>query len=119
MSWKKVLDQSGDLASGHHSPLTQFEYLTTAGHVMAGDNQDGRITVELGTDRVKDLISRLLFIYKIVAFFQSTLVIALAKKSDIGEYLCEVSSNPPATLRHEVSVIGKDSEQITTTAVPQ
>ena len=37
----------------------------------------------------------------------STLVITLAKESDVGEYVCEVSSNPPATLRHHVSIIGK------------
>ncbi len=40
----------------------------------------------------------------------STLVIALARRSDIGEYLCEVSSNPPALLRHVVSIIGETEE---------
>eukprot|EP00095_Tigriopus_kingsejongensis_P009554 maker-scaffold114_size351134-snap-gene-2.12 protein:Tk09554 transcript:maker-scaffold114_size351134-snap-gene-2.12-mRNA-1 annotation:"limbic system-associated membrane protein" len=35
----------------------------------------------------------------------TTLVIALAEASDVGEYVCEVSSNPPASLRHEVSII--------------
>lgn len=36
----------------------------------------------------------------------STLVIALAKPSDVGDYICQVSSNPPATLRHSVTMIG-------------
>ena len=31
-----------------------------------------------------------------------------ANDTDAGEYVCEVSSNPPATLRHHVSLIGKE-----------
>ena len=37
----------------------------------------------------------------------STLVISFANDQDVGDYVCEVSSNPPATLRHHVSLIGK------------
>ena len=36
------------------------------------------------------------------------MVIALAETNDMGDYICEVSSNPPATLRHKVSVIGEN-----------
>ena len=42
----------------------------------------------------------------------STLIITLAKESDVGEYVCEVSSNPPATLRHHVSIIVPPSVNI-------
>ena len=31
-----------------------------------------------------------------------------ANETDAGEYVCEVSSNPPATLRHHVSLIGRE-----------
>jgi len=37
----------------------------------------------------------------------STLVIQMANETDVGEYVCEISSNPPATLRHKVAMIGK------------
>ena len=39
----------------------------------------------------------------------SSLVISFANDQDVGDYVCEVSSNPPATLRHSVSLIGKKS----------
>ncbi len=35
----------------------------------------------------------------------STLIVTLAKEEDIGDYECIVSSNPPATLKHTVSII--------------
>lgn len=35
----------------------------------------------------------------------STLIITLAQPTDVGEYVCEVSSNPPAKLKHQVSLI--------------
>ena len=36
----------------------------------------------------------------------STLVIDFVTEEDVGHYVCEISSNPPATLRHQVSLIG-------------
>ena len=36
----------------------------------------------------------------------STLVIDFVTQEDAGYYICEISSNPPATLRHQVSLIG-------------
>jgi hypothetical protein len=64
------------------------QYLATGDHLMTGDD---RIQVE--TERMG-----------------STLVITLAKTSDVGEYICEVSSNPPAVLRQKVSIIGEECE---------
>ena len=37
----------------------------------------------------------------------STLVLDLLTRQDVGNYLCVVSSIPPASLRHQVSIIGK------------
>ena len=37
----------------------------------------------------------------------STLVLDLLTHEDVGYYICEVSSSPPATLRHQVSINGK------------
>ena len=36
----------------------------------------------------------------------STLAIDFVTQEDVGHYVCEISSNPPATLRHQVSLIG-------------
>ena len=36
----------------------------------------------------------------------STLAIDFVTQEDVGQYVCEISSNPPATLRHQVSLIG-------------
>ncbi len=35
-----------------------------------------------------------------------------ANETDVGEYVCEVSSYPPATLRHHVSLIGNDDAHL-------
>ena len=37
----------------------------------------------------------------------STLVLDLLTREDVGNYICEISSSPPATLRHQVTIIGK------------
>ena len=42
----------------------------------------------------------------------STLVLDLITHEDVGYYICEVSSSPPATLRHQVSINGKSSDII-------
>ena len=62
------------------------QYLATGSHLLTGDD---RIQVELDPDNLG-----------------STLVVTLAKTTDVGQYICEVSSNPPAVLRHKVSIIG-------------
>ena len=36
----------------------------------------------------------------------STLAIDFVTADDVGHYVCEISSNPPATLRHQVSLLG-------------
>ena len=65
----------------------KYKYLSTGDHNMANDK---RIQIESSNEENS-----------------STLVVTLAKEADVGEYICEVSSNPPATLRHQVSIIGK------------
>ena len=64
-----------------------LQYLATGSHSLS---RDSRISVEEATNGKG-----------------STLVISFANDQDVGDYICEVSSNPPATLRHHVSLIGK------------
>jgi len=66
---------------------SNLQYLATGSHSLS---RDSRISVEEATNGKG-----------------STLVISFANDQDVGEYICEVSSNPPATLRHHVSLIGK------------
>ncbi len=63
-----------------------LNYLATGTHRLT---QDTRVSVEESNDK------------------GSTLVISFANDQDVGDYVCEVSSNPPATLRHHVALIGK------------
>lgn len=65
-----------------------LQYLATGTHRLTSDT---RVSVEESNEK------------------GSTLVISFANDQDAGDYVCEVSSNPPATLRHHVSLIGKDS----------
>lgn len=69
------------------APDGDNQYLATSGHMLS---QDRRFSVEVEEGR------------------GSTLVISMAQESDVGEYVCEVSSNPIATLRHQVSILGKN-----------
>jgi hypothetical protein len=62
-----------------------LQYLATGTHRLTSDT---RVSVEESNDS------------------GSNLVITFANDDDVGEYICEVSSNPPATLRHQVSLIG-------------
>ena len=39
----------------------------------------------------------------------STLLISLVNTSDAGQYLCEVSSSPPAHINHWIKIKGDDS----------
>jgi len=80
ISWKKFEPISSSSSS------SGFRYLATSAHVM---DSGGRVSVELIDGRA------------------STLVVALASRGDIGEYVCEVSSQPVATLKHQVSIIGR------------
>ena len=36
----------------------------------------------------------------------STLAIDFVTEEDVGHYVCEISSTPPATLRHQLSLLG-------------
>ena len=36
----------------------------------------------------------------------STLALDFVTREDVGYYICEISSSPPVTLRHQVSLIG-------------
>ena len=62
-----------------------LQYLATGTHRLTSDT---RVSVEDSNEK------------------GSTLVISFANDQDVGFYVCEVSSNPPATLRHQVSLIG-------------
>ena len=44
----------------------------------------------------------------------SVLAITLAQKEDLGEYICEVSSQPPVELKHSVSLLRKPKVEILT-----
>ena len=68
-----------------------LQYLATGTHRLTSDT---RVSVENADEK------------------GSTLVISFANDQDVGDYVCEVSSNPPATLRHHVSLIGKCIIQI-------
>ena len=37
----------------------------------------------------------------------STLVLDMITREDVGNYICEISSSPPASLRHQVSILGR------------
>ena len=65
-----------------------LQYLATGTHRLTSDT---RVSVENADEK------------------GSTLVISFANDQDVGDYVCEVSSNPPATLRHHVSLIGKQA----------
>ena len=69
-------------SDGQGGPL---QYLATGTHRLTSDT---RVSVEESNEQ------------------GSTLVISFANDQDVGDYVCEVSSNPPATLRHSVSLIG-------------
>ena len=69
-------------SDGQGGPL---QYLATGTHRLTSDT---RVSVEESNEQ------------------GSTLVISFANDQDVGDYVCEVSSNPPATLRHHVSLIG-------------
>ena len=69
-------------SDGQGGPL---QYLATGTHRLTSDT---RVSVEEANEH------------------GSTLVISFANDQDVGDYVCEVSSNPPATLRHHVSLIG-------------
>jgi len=71
---------------------SNLQYLATGSHSLS---RDSRISVEEATNGKG-----------------STLVISFANDQDVGEYICEVSSNPPATLRHHVSLIVQPSVDI-------
>ncbi|TRY78849.1 hypothetical protein TCAL_07740 [Tigriopus californicus] len=73
------------------APDGDIQYLATSGHILT---QDRRFSVEVEEGR------------------GSSLVISIAQDSDVGEYVCEVSSNPIATLRHQVSIIEPPSVHI-------
>lgn len=66
---------------------SNLQYLATGTHRLTSDT---RVSVEEANEK------------------GSTLVISFANDQDVGDYVCEVSSNPPATLRHHVSLIGND-----------
>ena len=85
VNWKRRAPAGGD--GQQNGQQGQFQYLATDEHLLT---QDSRVTV------VKE------------AGHGSTLVIALATGDDVGEYICEVSSYPPAILRHSVAIIGKN-----------
>ena len=63
-----------------------LQYLATGTHRLTSDT---RVSVENADEK------------------GSTLVISFANNDDVGDYICEVSSNPPATLRHHVSLMGR------------
>jgi hypothetical protein len=42
----------------------------------------------------------------------STLVLDLITREDVGNYICEISSSPPASLRHQVSILVPPTVQI-------
>ena len=71
-------------SDGQGGPL---QYLGTGTHRLTADT---RVSVEEADEH------------------GSTLVISFANDQDVGDYVCEVSSNPPATLRHHVSLIGNN-----------
>jgi len=68
-----------------------LQYLATGTHRLTSDT---RVSVEESNEK------------------GSTLVISFANDQDVGDYVCEVSSNPPATLRHSVSLIVHPSVNI-------
>jgi len=75
-------------SDGQGGPL---QYLATGTHRLTSDT---RVSVEESNEQ------------------GSTLVISFANDQDVGDYVCEVSSNPPATLRHHVSLIVHPSVSI-------
>jgi len=68
-----------------------LQYLATGTHRLTSDT---RVSVENADEK------------------GSTLVISFANNDDVGDYICEVSSNPPATLRHHVSLMVRPSVSI-------
>ena len=70
---------------------SSMTYLSTGKHKLVSD---ARISLEEVNER------------------GSTLVLDQVSEADIGDYVCEVSSTPPATLRHELSISVPPTVQI-------
>lgn len=83
-SWKKV-----DPRAAHNA--ASATYLTTGKHKLTGDPNV----------RLEDVSQE-----------GSTLVIDRVNRASLGDYVCEVSSNPPATLRHQLSILSPPTATI-------
>lgn len=69
----------------------EVTYLAAGSHKLHGDH---RISIEEANNQ------------------GSTLVMTLINENDVGDYVCEISSRPPATLRHVLSISTPPTVQI-------
>jgi len=83
-SWKKVDPRAAQNAAS-------ATYLTTGKHKLTGDPNV----------RLEDVSQE-----------GSTLVIDRVNRASLGDYVCEVSSDPPATLRHQLSILSPPTATI-------